>query len=201
MEVDPLDVEMKVQMENQHEHENINTIETSDEWTTWTDELAQLKCLVPQLQHLTPRKRARKSTPSSRRIDSNAQGPEDAAEEIERTEAQEITNDTFVGFPIVVVDVDDAPGTRENQAAQEEPNVSTESTQSPFTARDEPNESTRATQSSFTTQKGETHHSQKQGFDNYTPWSRAMKFALLGKNKLGFIDGSIQRDQFAGDLA
>jgi len=33
--------EMKVQMENQHEHENINTIETSDEWTTWTDELAQ----------------------------------------------------------------------------------------------------------------------------------------------------------------
>ncbi|KAG5632937.1 hypothetical protein H5410_004654 [Solanum commersonii] len=41
MEVDPLDVEMKVQMENQHEYENINTIEASDDWTTWTDELAQ----------------------------------------------------------------------------------------------------------------------------------------------------------------
>ncbi|KAG5632939.1 hypothetical protein H5410_004656, partial [Solanum commersonii] len=91
-----------------------------------------------------------------------AQGPEDAAEEIERTEAQEITNDTFVGFPIVVVHVDDAPNIRENQAAQEEPNVSSESTQSPFTVQDEPNESTRATQSSFTTQKGETHQSQKQ---------------------------------------
>ena len=41
MEVDPLDVEMDFHMENQHEHENINTIETSDEWTTWRDELAQ----------------------------------------------------------------------------------------------------------------------------------------------------------------
>ncbi|KAL3361499.1 hypothetical protein AABB24_014402 [Solanum stoloniferum] len=39
------------------------------------------------------------------------------------------------------------------------------------------------------------------GSDNYTLWSRAMKLALLGKNKLGFIDGSVQRDQFAGDLA
>ena len=35
MEVDPLDVEMDFHMENQHEHENINTIETSDEWTTF----------------------------------------------------------------------------------------------------------------------------------------------------------------------
>ncbi|XP_015087738.1 protein ALP1-like isoform X1 [Solanum pennellii] len=41
MEADPLDVEMDFHMENQHEHENINTIETSDEWTTWRDELAQ----------------------------------------------------------------------------------------------------------------------------------------------------------------
>ncbi|KAK4729588.1 hypothetical protein R3W88_022576 [Solanum pinnatisectum] len=41
MEADPLDVEMEFHMENQHEHENINTIEVSDEWTTWRDELAQ----------------------------------------------------------------------------------------------------------------------------------------------------------------
>jgi len=41
IEADPLDVEMEFHMENQHEHENINTIETSDEWTTWRDELAQ----------------------------------------------------------------------------------------------------------------------------------------------------------------
>jgi len=91
------------------------------------------------------------------------QGPEDAVEEIERIEAQEITDGMSVGFPIDVVDVDDASGTREDQAAQEEPNVSTGATQSPFTAQDEPNESTGAAQSSFTTQKGETHQSQKQG--------------------------------------
>ncbi|KAK4731325.1 hypothetical protein R3W88_024313 [Solanum pinnatisectum] len=77
-----------------------------------------------------------------------AEGPEDTVEEIERIEAQEITNGMSVGFPIVVVD---------------EPNVSTGATQSPFTAQDEPNESTGAAQSSFTTQKGETHQSQKQG--------------------------------------
>ncbi|KAH0633005.1 hypothetical protein KY284_035791 [Solanum tuberosum] len=78
-------------------------------------------------------------------------------------EAQEITNGTSVGFPIVVVEVNDASGTREDQAAQEEPNVSTGATQSPFTAQVEPNESTGAAQSSFTTQKGKTHQSQKQG--------------------------------------
>lgn len=32
MEADPIDVEMEFHMENQHEHENINTIEASDEW-------------------------------------------------------------------------------------------------------------------------------------------------------------------------
>ena len=40
MEADPLDMEMDFHMENQHEHENINAIETFDEWTTWRDELA-----------------------------------------------------------------------------------------------------------------------------------------------------------------
>ena len=39
------------------------------------------------------------------------------------------------------------------------------------------------------------------GSDNYTLWSRAMKIALLGRNKLGFIDGSVNRSQFTGDLA
>ena len=39
------------------------------------------------------------------------------------------------------------------------------------------------------------------GSDNYTLWSRAMKIALLGRNKLGFIDGSVNRGQFIGDLA
>uniref|UniRef100_A0A3Q7H3Y1 Uncharacterized protein n=1 Tax=Solanum lycopersicum TaxID=4081 RepID=A0A3Q7H3Y1_SOLLC len=67
------------------------------------------------------------------------------------------------GFPIDVVDIDDASGTRENQAAQEEPNVSTGATQSPFTAQAEPNESTGAAKSSFTATKGETHQSQKKG--------------------------------------
>ncbi|KAK6781957.1 hypothetical protein RDI58_019753 [Solanum bulbocastanum] len=41
MEPDPLDVEMEFHMENQLDHESINSIEASDEWTTWRDELAQ----------------------------------------------------------------------------------------------------------------------------------------------------------------
>lgn len=39
------------------------------------------------------------------------------------------------------------------------------------------------------------------GSDNYTLWSRAVKLALLGRNKLGFIDGSVKRSQYTGDLA
>uniref|UniRef100_M1CYY3 RNase H family protein n=1 Tax=Solanum tuberosum TaxID=4113 RepID=M1CYY3_SOLTU len=127
----------------------------------------------------TSKKRARKSTPSSRRVDPNAKSmnlkkcplfadweeifSKDRATGEFAEEAQEITNGTSVGFPIVVVEVNDASGTREDQAAQEEPNVSTGATQSPFTAQVEPNESTGAAQSSFTTQKGKTHQSQKQG--------------------------------------
>uniref|UniRef100_A0A3Q7FPE8 DDE Tnp4 domain-containing protein n=1 Tax=Solanum lycopersicum TaxID=4081 RepID=A0A3Q7FPE8_SOLLC len=38
-EVDPLDVDIEEQME--YQHENINVIESSEEWTTWRDELAQ----------------------------------------------------------------------------------------------------------------------------------------------------------------
>ncbi|KAH0693488.1 hypothetical protein KY285_020585 [Solanum tuberosum] len=230
MEADPLDVEMEFHMENQHEYDNINTIEASDE-TTWRDELAQsiLKWQVLLLQHLTRPERGFKNQhlyleggdngtfrhgylmelehymnarhpncglkslphvdskirawkksyatvsllksrsglgfqysdgsilvddkkdwddlikvdPNAKATGEFAEGPEDVVEEIERIEAQEITNDTSVGFPIDVVDVDDASGTRKDQAAQEEPNVSTGATQSPFTAQDEPNESTR----------------------------------------------------------
>ncbi|XP_016445041.1 uncharacterized protein LOC107770264 [Nicotiana tabacum] len=39
------------------------------------------------------------------------------------------------------------------------------------------------------------------GMENYMIWSRAMKVALLGRNKLCFIDGSIVRADYSGDLA
>ncbi|XP_075077247.1 uncharacterized protein LOC142163987 [Nicotiana tabacum] len=32
------------------------------------------------------------------------------------------------------------------------------------------------------------------GMENYTLWRQAMKFSLLTRNKLGFVDGSITRD-------
>ncbi|XP_047260150.1 uncharacterized protein LOC124893062 [Capsicum annuum] len=38
------------------------------------------------------------------------------------------------------------------------------------------------------------------GMENYTLWSRAMQLNLLTKNKLGFIDGSIKRDNFTDEL-
>ncbi|KAK4724210.1 hypothetical protein R3W88_026989 [Solanum pinnatisectum] len=41
---------------------------------------------------------------------------------------------------------------------------------------------------------------QLKGMENYMLWSRAMKLALLGRNKLGFIDGSFQRGNSKGDL-
>ncbi|XP_049394563.1 uncharacterized protein LOC125858812 [Solanum stenotomum] len=34
------------------------------------------------------------------------------------------------------------------------------------------------------------------GMENYTLWSRAMRLNLLTRNKLGFIDGLVQRDDF-----
>ncbi|KAH0709203.1 hypothetical protein KY284_010630 [Solanum tuberosum] len=36
--------------------------------------------------------------------------------------------------------------------------------------------------------------------ENYTLWSRAMEIALLGRNKVGFIDGSVLRTDFDGAL-
>jgi len=41
---------------------------------------------------------------------------------------------------------------------------------------------------------------QLKGMENYMLWSRAMKLALLGRNKLGFIDGSVTRNIYEGDL-
>lgn len=37
--------------------------------------------------------------------------------------------------------------------------------------------------------------------ENYTLWSRSMGLALLGKNKLGMIDGSCNRSMYKGELA
>ncbi|KAH0653178.1 hypothetical protein KY290_031470 [Solanum tuberosum] len=39
MEVDPLDIVIEEQME--YQYENIDVVESSEEWTTWRDELAQ----------------------------------------------------------------------------------------------------------------------------------------------------------------
>jgi len=38
------------------------------------------------------------------------------------------------------------------------------------------------------------------GSDNYSIWSRAMRIQLLGKNKLGIVDGSLNRDDFGTEL-
>ena len=37
------------------------------------------------------------------------------------------------------------------------------------------------------------------GMENYTLWSKAMKLTLLTKNKLGFVDGSIKRENYIVD--
>ncbi|KAH0661829.1 hypothetical protein KY290_027747 [Solanum tuberosum] len=37
--------------------------------------------------------------------------------------------------------------------------------------------------------------------DNHTWWSKTMQLVLLGKNKVGFIDGTLKRDQYTRDLA
>ena len=41
---------------------------------------------------------------------------------------------------------------------------------------------------------------QLKGMENYTLWSRAMEIALLGRNKIVFIDGSVLRTNFEGNL-
>jgi len=36
--------------------------------------------------------------------------------------------------------------------------------------------------------------------ENYSLWSRAMQLTLLMKNTMGFVDGSLQRDDFKEEL-
>ncbi|XP_009781139.1 uncharacterized protein LOC142177620 [Nicotiana tabacum] len=38
------------------------------------------------------------------------------------------------------------------------------------------------------------------GSDNYAIWSRSMKIGLLGKNKLGFVDGRFPKSRFDSEL-
>ncbi|XP_039071730.1 uncharacterized protein LOC120218908 [Hibiscus syriacus] len=38
------------------------------------------------------------------------------------------------------------------------------------------------------------------GLENYNVWSRSMRIALLAKNKLGFVDGSCQKEIYGPDL-
>ncbi|XP_039041162.1 uncharacterized protein LOC120179705 [Hibiscus syriacus] len=38
------------------------------------------------------------------------------------------------------------------------------------------------------------------GLENYNVWSRSMRIVLLAKNKLGFVDGSFQKDSYGPDL-
>ncbi|XP_075101773.1 uncharacterized protein LOC142177206 [Nicotiana tabacum] len=41
---------------------------------------------------------------------------------------------------------------------------------------------------------------QLQGPENYSVWSRAMRIAILGRNKLGFIDGRCKRESYGPNL-
>nr|XP_010323505.1 uncharacterized protein LOC104648272 [Solanum lycopersicum] len=41
---------------------------------------------------------------------------------------------------------------------------------------------------------------QLSGFDNYSMWNRAMRIQLLGKNKLGIIDVTWNKEDFGADL-
>ncbi|KAH0714625.1 hypothetical protein KY285_007430 [Solanum tuberosum] len=64
----------------------------------------------------------------------SVKGPEVGVQEIERIEAQEVTNDMPFEFPIIDVDEDDAPAKKEDQIAQGEPSVSAGATQSSWSA-------------------------------------------------------------------
>ncbi|WMV19878.1 hypothetical protein MTR67_013263 [Solanum verrucosum] len=39
------------------------------------------------------------------------------------------------------------------------------------------------------------------GPENYTLWSKSLRLVLLGKNKLGFVDGTCTKNQYSGSLA
>lgn len=38
------------------------------------------------------------------------------------------------------------------------------------------------------------------GSENYSVWSRSMRIAILGRNKLGFIDGTCRKENFGTNL-
>ncbi|KAH0773485.1 hypothetical protein KY290_010622 [Solanum tuberosum] len=38
------------------------------------------------------------------------------------------------------------------------------------------------------------------GTENYTLWSKSMRIALLGKNKIGFVDGTCRKDMYEGQM-
>ena len=41
---------------------------------------------------------------------------------------------------------------------------------------------------------------QLSGSENFSVWSRAMRIAILGRNKLGFIDGSCKKEAYGENL-
>ncbi|KAH0641790.1 hypothetical protein KY290_033401 [Solanum tuberosum] len=67
MEVDPLEIDVEEQVE--YQQDNIDVVESSQEWTTWRDELAQSIQMEIQKSSMQPPKRSRRrrSTPSTRR--------------------------------------------------------------------------------------------------------------------------------------
>ena len=38
------------------------------------------------------------------------------------------------------------------------------------------------------------------GVENYTLWSRSIKIALLGRNKIGLIDGTARKEMFGKEM-
>lgn len=38
------------------------------------------------------------------------------------------------------------------------------------------------------------------GLENYSTWSRAMEIQLLGRNKLGLVDGTLKKEDFDKEL-
>ncbi|XP_060212103.1 uncharacterized protein LOC132639686 [Lycium barbarum] len=39
------------------------------------------------------------------------------------------------------------------------------------------------------------------GMENYTLWRNSMTIALLGKNKIGFVDGTCKKEMYEGQIA
>ncbi|KAH0680977.1 hypothetical protein KY285_021927 [Solanum tuberosum] len=44
-------------------------------------------------------------------------------------------------------------------------------------------------------------HSMLKGMENYTIWSKSMRISLLGKSKIGFVDGTCRKDMCEGLMA